>query len=138
MKLTLLTLCDQAIISNKNKLNIIGIIDKLFVKKIPGFYSSVHIAGVCLGKSNKVYSLDLVVTDPKSTELVRRKVTIKTGLSGKANMTINLRNLKLLSTGEHTLDFLYNKKSLGELKFQVILATNTKIKKINKKNYLPN
>src|SRR5579871_5168126 len=107
-----MTFCDYAMTSQEGKLSIIGIFDEVRVTQFPGGVASTALVAVVEGKPDASYALKIRGDKGKKNIFPTIEVTIRTGLSGRSNITINLNNLAFPEAGEYTFTILHEEKEV--------------------------
>lgn len=120
-------LCDQAIVSQEQKLSIIGIFDQFFVANLPMAWPKMYLVAVVRGEPNKEYEVTLKLAPPEKTEskFPDKVFKITLGQNGKANIMTELVNFPLSSPGVHKVQLVNEKEKVGELEFRVNKTTAT-------------
>lgn len=123
----ILVLCDQAIVSQEQKLSIIGIFDQFFVANLPANWPKMYLVAVVRGEPGQEYPLTLKLTPPQKVEneFPPKEFTIKLGQNGKANVMTELVNFPLQVAGVHKIQLLTGKEKFGEIEFRVNKTTAT-------------
>lgn len=122
VKLELLTLCDHALTSKEGKLSIIGIFDRMFVKKTPTTFARFFVVAVFTGKPESQHKIALSIKDPQGKEVLpsTKEIAIKLGSQGRSNIITDIVNMPLSMTGDYTVTLSEKGQKLGEKKFGVI------------------
>lgn len=122
LKLELLTLCDHALTSKQGKLSIIGIFDRMFVRKTPSTFARFFVVAVLIGKPDSEHKILLSIKDPQENEVLpkTKEIAIKLGNQGRSNIITDIVNMPLSITGEYTVSLSEKGKKLGEKKFGAI------------------
>ncbi|KKR77970.1 MAG: hypothetical protein UU23_C0005G0008 [Candidatus Curtissbacteria bacterium GW2011_GWA1_40_9] len=120
-------LCDQAIVSQEQKLSIIGIFDQFFVANLPTSWPKMYLVAVVRGDAGEEYPLTLKLTPPQNTEneFPPKEFKIKLGQNGKANVMTELVNFPLQVAGTYKVQLVDGKDLVGELEFKVNKTTAT-------------
>ncbi len=120
-------LCDQAIVSQEQKLSIIGIFDQFFMANLPTSWPKMYLVAVVHGDAGSEYPLILKLVPPQKTEskFPDKEFKITLGQNGKANVMTELVNFPLTMTGVHKMQILNEKDLVGELEFRVNKTTAT-------------
>lgn len=120
-------LCDQAVVSQEQKLSIIGIFDQFFVTDLPSSWPRMFLVAVVRGEAGQEYQLTLKLTPPEKTEnqFPDKDFTIKLGSNGKANVMTELVNFPLQLAGIHKIQILVEKEVIAELEYKVNKTTAT-------------
>lgn len=123
LNLELLVLCDYAIISKDNKLNILGIFDRLFVNKTPARHAKMFVVGVVSGEPDSKQVLKLTIKDPSGKDILPgQELKVNLGANGRSNLITELGNLPIPLTGEYQVRVSSSKGNLGEKTFGVYRA----------------
>lgn len=115
-----MTFCDYAMVSQENKLSIIGIFDELRVKQLPGGLPSAAIVALVKGEPDKSYTLTIKGDKGNKNVFPPLQVNFRTGISGSTNMTININNMNFTEEGEYRFALIYEKKEIGYTSIKVI------------------
>lgn len=130
LRLELLILCDHALTSKEGKLSIIGIFDRMFVRKIPSTFARFFVVAILIGKPDSKHNISLSIKDPQGKEVLpkTKEIAIKLGNQGRSNIITDIVNMPLSITGEFTISLSEKGKKLGEKKFSAISigASNAK------------
>ncbi len=120
-------LCDQAVVSQEQKLSIIGIFDQFFVTDLPSSWPRMFLVAVVRGEAGQEYQLTLKLTPPEKTEnqFPDKDFTIKLGPNGKANVMTELVNFPLQLSGIHKIQILVEKEVIAQLEYRVNKTTAT-------------
>lgn len=120
-------LCDQAIVSQEQKLSIIGIFDQFFVTDLPSSWPRMFLVAVARGEAGQEYQLTLKLTPPEKTDnsFPDKDFTIKLGPNGKANVMTELVNFPLQVVGVHKIQLLVEKDVIAQLEYRVNKTTAT-------------
>lgn len=120
-------LCDQAVVSQEQKLSIIGIFDQFFVTDLPSSWPRMFLVAVVRGEAGQEYQLTLKLTPPEKTEnqFPDKDFTIKLGPNGKANVMTELVNFPLQLVGIHKIQILVEKEVIAQLEYRVNKTTAT-------------
>ncbi len=120
-------LCDQAVVSQEQKLSIIGIFDQFFVTDLPSSWPRMFLVAVVRGEAGQEYQLTLKLTPPEKTEnqFPDKDFTIKLGPNGKANVMTELVNFPLQLAGIHKIQILVEKEVIAQLEYRVNKTTAT-------------
>jgi hypothetical protein len=120
-------LCDQALVSQEQKLSIIGIFDQFFVTNLPTAWPKMYLVAVVRGTAGEEYSLTLKLTPPQKGEndFPDKDFNIKLGQNGKANVMTELVNFPLSIAGIHKVQLFHEKDLVGELEYRVNKTTAT-------------
>ena len=117
----LLVLCDYALVSQENKLSVMGIFDQIFVEKIPAFHHKMFAVGIVKGDANMTYEVSLRIAAPDGKEILSSpKLSNKFGDSGRSNLILGLENLPLQLIGEYRVELESSGIKLGEMTFKVL------------------
>lgn len=108
-----MTFCDYAMTSQDNKLSIIGMFDRVQVAQFPGGLASTALVAIVHGKPDTGYTFTVQGDKGDKNIFPPVEVSIKTGLSGTSNITINLNNLGFTEPGEYTFSIKHEKKDIG-------------------------
>lgn len=115
----LTALCDNAFLSKEdNKLNIIGIFDNFLVSHLPVKWPRMVLVAVFRGTPHSVFNINIHIKSPVR-KIVDQKYSIKMGGNGKANFITKLVNFPLETTGTYEIIFIFGKKIIGLINFQV-------------------
>ncbi len=120
-------LCDQAVVSQEQKLSIIGIFDQFFVANLPTVWPKMYLVAVVRGEASEEYDLTLKLIAPQKTQdqFPDKEFKIKLGQNGKANVMTELVNFPLQATGTHKIQLYSGKDMIGELEYRVNKTTAT-------------
>lgn len=120
-------LCDQAIVSQDQKLSIIGIFDQFFVTDLPSTWPRMFLVAVVRGEPNEEYKITLKLTPPQKTDkdFPDKEFTIKLGQNGKANVMTELVHFPLQVPGTHKIQLTDGKEAIGTLEYKVNKTTAT-------------
>lgn len=122
VKLELLILCDHALTSKEGKLSIIGIFDRIFVRKIPTAFARFFVVAVLTGEPNSQHHIALSIQNSQGNQVlpVAKEIPIKLGSQGRSNVITDIVNLPLQVTGEYTVALTLKGNKLGEKKLEVV------------------
>jgi hypothetical protein len=122
LTLELLTLCDFALTSKEGKLSLIGIFDRMFVRKTPSTFARFFIVAVLKGKPDSQHQISLSIKDPQGNEVLpkAKEISIKLGSQGRSNIITDIVNMPLPTTGDYRVTLFMKEKKLGEKKLGVI------------------
>lgn len=120
-------LCDQAMVSQEQKLSIIGIFDQFFVANLPAAWPKMYLVAVVRGEPGEEYPITLKLIPPQKTEngFPPKEFKIKLGQNGKANVMTELVNFPLQVPGVHKIQLFTGKEKFGEIEFRVNKTTAT-------------
>lgn len=119
-KLELLTICDYAIVSQDNKLSIIGMFEQIFVANIPSQHPQMFIVGILNGEAGKSDELTLEISTPSGSDAISpQKISVTIGSNGKSNIIAGVGNLPLQETGFYKIKLKSGDRKLGEKEFGV-------------------
>ena len=120
-------LCDQALVSQDQKLSIIGIFDQFFVANLPTSWPKMYLVAVVRGEPSKEYKLILKLVPPAKieTKFPDKEFNITLGQNGKANVMTELVNFPLTIAGTHKIQLTIDKQLIGEIEFKVNKTTAT-------------
>ncbi len=120
-------LCDQAMVSQEQKLSIIGIFDQFYVENLPASWPKMYLVAVVRGDAGEEYPLTLKLTPPEKVEneFPPKEFKIKLGQNGKANVMTELVNFPLQVAGTHKIQLMHNKELIGQLEYKVNKTTAT-------------
>lgn len=120
-------LCDQAIVSQDQKLSIVGIFDQFYVANLPTSWPKMYLVAVVRGEANEEYDLTLKLTPPQKTdnEFPPKEFKIKLGQNGKANVMTELVNFPLQVAGVHNVQLFCRTEKIAELEYRVNKTTAT-------------
>lgn len=136
LNLELLVLCDYAIVSNRNKLSVLGFFDRIFVNKTPARHAKMFVVGLVKGKPDSSHSLKLIIKDPSGKGILPgQELKVKLGPNGASNLIAELGNLPLPLTGEYRVIVSSSEGKLGEKTFGVY---QTGVKDGKQKQHGPN
>lgn len=122
-KLDLFTICDYAVISQDNKLSIIGMFDQIFVTQLPSQHPQLFIVGILNGTPGKTEEIVMTIKNPLGTDTIPpQQLTITTGPNAKANIIATINNLPINETGIYKVLLVGDGKTLGEKEFGVFRA----------------
>src|SRR3989344_7870793 len=120
MKVALLTLADHALISQEQKLSIIGIFNQFFVSNLPINWPRMYLVAVLDGEPNANYTVKLrLITPKKEDQEFTQNLTLRIGPNGKANVITELVNFPLSSAGTYKFQVLEEESKIGEFEFIV-------------------
>lgn len=124
LRLELLVLCDHALTSKEGKLSIIGIFDRMFVKKVPTVFARFFIVAVLHGEPNSEHRLTLSLKDPQGKEVLpeSKKITIRLGSHGRSNIITDIVNMPIPMAGEYTIAIGLEHSKLAEKKLGILLV----------------
>jgi uncharacterized membrane protein len=135
-KLELLTICDYALISQDNKLSIIGTFDQMFVTIFPSQYPQFYVVGIVSGTAGKIENIALEIKTPSNKNAIPPQSTNLTiGPNGKANILINIGNLPIPEAGFYKIRLVNGDGILGEKEFVVFEANKQNIAKESSNKY---
>ena len=120
-------LCDHAIVSQDQKLSIIGIFDQFFVANLPINWPKMYLVAVLKGEPTQEYPLTLKLTPPGPTDqkFPDREIKLTLGQNGKANLITELVNFPLPLAGLYKVEILSGSQTIGQLEFKVNKTTAT-------------
>ena len=120
-------LCDLAIVSQEQKLSIIGIFDQFFVANIPTSWPRMFLVAVLKGEAAREYPLILKIVPPAKTDqrFPDRDIKLTLGPNGKANLMTELVNFPLPLAGQYKIELLSDGAKVSELEFRVNKTTAT-------------
>lgn len=127
-KLDLLTICDYALISQDNKLSIIGTFDQIFVTNLPSSHPQFYIVGILNGTANKSEDLALEIKTPSGADAIPpQKIKITIGPNGKSNLLATIGNIPISEAGFYKIRLSNIDGVLGEKEFGVFRANKQNI-----------
>lgn len=126
LRLEILAIANYADFSKDGKLNIVGIFDEIYSDKVPGSFVRAFLAlTVSGGEPNTQLSLTVSILSPSKT-VVENEISLRTGLNGKGNFTVELVGLPLPESGTYTILVKSGGKTLGQTNFIVFIGSNGK------------
>jgi hypothetical protein len=124
-KLELLTICDYAVVSQDNKLSIIGMFEQIFVANIPSQHPQMFIVGILNGEAGRTEELTLEIKTPNGSDAIPpQKIPVTVGPNGKSNIIAGVGNLPLQETGFYKIKLTSNGRKLGEKEFGVFRSSD--------------
>lgn len=121
-----MTFCDYAMVSQENKLSIIGIFDEVRVTQLPGGLASAAVVAIVTGNPDTSYQLTIRGDKGDKNIFKPLEINFRTGISGSSNITINLNNLGFPEEGEYRFVLQHEKKEIGHAAIKVITAPQNK------------
>ncbi len=118
-----MTLSDYASVSQEGKLTIAGIFDKLNVVKFPTSIVKAYFVATISGDAFTEYKLDLSFKRGKN-QLASFSLSSMTGENGRNNMVVEMVGLPIEEAGEYNFVLSHNKKELGKVMLEAVLAEN--------------
>jgi len=120
-------LCDHAIVSQEQKLSVIGIFDQFFVANLPASWPRMFLVAVLKGEPSQEYSLKLRLVPPQKMEpeFPDKELKLRLGQNGNANLLTELVNFPLPHAGLYKFEILTDNQKVGELEFKVNKTTAT-------------
>ena len=135
-KLELLTICDYALISQDNKLSIIGTFDQIFVTNLPSSHPQFYIVGILNGTAGKSEDLALEIKTPSGIDAIPpQKLKVTIGPNGKSNILANIGNLPISEAGFFKIKLSNIDGVLGEKEFGVFRAGEQNLAQTSSKKY---
>ena len=127
LTIDIFVLCDQALVSQEQKLSIVGIFDQFFVANLPAAWPKMYLVAVVRGDAGEEYPITLKLTPPQKVdnEFPPKEFKIKLGQNGKANVMTELVNFPLQVVGVHKIQLFVGKDKVGELEYRVNKTTAT-------------
>lgn len=131
-KVQLMTLCDYAITAKDGKLSLIGLFDRIFTKQLPTRYSRFFLVAVLQGEAGQEFPVSLSITNPQGEDLLpARKIEIKFGPNGKANIITDVANLTFSASGDYQIKLSNQAETLATYTFQLVRMQPTTVKGAN-------
>lgn len=115
-----ITFCDYSMMSQENKLSIIGIFDEVRVQEFPGGLASAALVAIIQGKPSTSYKLTAKGMKGKTEVFPPLELNIITGITGASNITINLKNISFPEEGVYEFVILNGTKEIGKTTLKVI------------------
>ncbi|MCL4200064.1 hypothetical protein KJZ67_01835 [Patescibacteria group bacterium] len=118
----LFTLCDYALFSQDNKLSVMGIFDRIFVRSLPLNHARMVVVASIIGEANSDCKVDLEFVAPNGEAIEKIKpasMNIKLGTNGKGNVITEIVGFPLQEAGEYRVRMLINGESAREIPLYV-------------------
>lgn len=117
----LLETCDYAVISQDNKLSILGIFDQIVINTSPSNHSKMFVVAVIRGQPNSKHTFEISIKDPTGKNVLpEMKLEPTIGPNGKTNILAELANLPIPVQGEYKVKLSSLGVLLGTRSFNVI------------------
>jgi hypothetical protein len=115
-------LCDYAMLSQNNKLSIIGIFDRVFAAKLPAQHQKMVIVVTITGKPYSKHELQIIVKNPFDSEVLPTgpaRISVMVGENGKANIIFELLNVVLKDYGAYKIQLMDGDTIISQATFSV-------------------
>lgn len=116
----LVTFCDYALMSQDNKMSLIGIFDEVQIVQFPGGISRAFWATKFVGEPNTTYQITFTAEHNDKQLFTPIKVDIKTGSSGMHNMFLDMVNMGFPEPGKYEFYVMHGKDKIGVTSLQVL------------------
>jgi len=104
LKLTRFETCDYALMSQDNKLSLIGLFDRIFIQKLPAQHPSMSFVVAAVGKTKSDYTINFIIKNPSGNKINEIVMHVKTNDAGQINIITNLSNLPITEQGIFTIE----------------------------------
>lgn len=107
-----LVLCDHAFTTSDNKLSIIGVFEKIFLRNLPAHHPRMFIVGVINGNPGDLYTIQLKITAPSGKVVVDQSREVKLGPNGRTNLLIDFVNFPISEVGTFNVSLEFSGRVL--------------------------
>lgn len=104
LKLNRFETCDYAMISQENKLSLIGLFDRIFVQKLPVQHPSMCLVVSAEGSAKSDHKVKLIINKPSGNKINEIVMSVKTNDAGQLNIIANLNNVPITEQGILTVE----------------------------------
>lgn len=123
----LIALCDHAIVSNDNKVSIIGIFDEFRVQKLPNGFVEKFLVATIHGDPDRTYKLTVKLEKEGNSKnlLNPTNMDAKTSPNGKHNLIVRLAGVGFEKEGKYYFKIYHEDEVIGSTGLEVILLESS-------------
>jgi len=126
----IIALADYASLSREKKLTIAGIFDRIFIGKLPGKWPKMFLVLVFKGRPRTKHNLELTINSKTGKKnILKKRLEIKLGENGKANLITGLIDFPLKWPGEYRISVREAGDEVGYFVFSVTQTGRGDVKK---------
>ena len=118
LELELLIISDYASVSKEGKISIMGIFDKVNIKKLPARHGQMYLVAVIKGEPWSEHKIEVEITDPLGKRIGGSKADSKFGDSGKTNFISSIPGMPITRRGKYKFTLKVDSKKLGSTKIE--------------------
>lgn len=120
IKTELVALADYAMTAEDEKLSVIGIFDKVFVRNLPTNHARLSFVVTFVGEPNTTEEVKLKIMSPSGKEAFVSDVKLNFGENGKFNFVSNFEGFPIKEAGAYQFGFVQGKIQLASYDLNAI------------------
>ena len=123
LKLELIALADNVISDQSNKLSIIGIFDKIFVKEVPASHSVMNLVMTFIGVESSKNDVKVKIENPSGKTVFEATLEVMIGQNGKANFVNKFEGFPIDEIGNFVIFVTHANNIIGKYVLEVLKLT---------------
>ncbi len=122
LRAELIALADYALTAEDKKLSVMGIFDKVFVRKLPASHPRLSFVVTLVGEPRSEEKLVMKVVAPSNKDVFKADANIRVGDNGKANMISNFEGFPFQEVGSYRFVVEKQGKEIAGYALDVIMV----------------